>query len=253
MKTLYRAKKNTSMLKYLVPFLFLFLTAQSFPVLANQAVPVKVKQIKSDSSQLQLRHFDPQKIRAYKQQPDFRYNQTLPVDSSLWDKFWAWFWRQFRGLATANYSASMFRYIIIAVFIALIVFVVIKFTGVDFKLFSGKSKTIIVPYTESSDNIHEIDFKTEIDKAIMSANYRLAVRLMYLRSLKKLNNNNLINWQPEKTNQTYIKEIADPHKREQFSLLTTQFEYIWYGEFFIDKENFNQVKSNYDQFNTEAR
>jgi hypothetical protein len=243
------------MLKYLFSFLFLFLTVQSFPVLADQTVPIKVKakQLKNDSSKLQLRHFDTQKINTYKQQSDFRYNQTLPIDSSLWDKFWAWFWRQFRGIATANYSASMFRYIIIAVFIALIVFVVIKFTGVDFKLFSGKSKTIPVPYVESSDNIHEIDFKTEIDKAIMSANYRLAVRLMYLRSLKKLNSNNLINWQPEKTNQTYIKEIADPHKKEQFSLLTTQFEYIWYGEFFIDKENFNEVKNSYDQFNTETR
>ncbi|MGY0040075.1 DUF4129 domain-containing protein [Pedobacter sp. NJ-S-72] len=243
------------MFKYLFTFLFLFLTVQSFPVLADQAVPIKVKakQLKSDSSKLQLRHFDTQKINIYKQQPEFRYNQTLPIDSSLWDKFWAWFWRQFRGIATANYSASMFRYIIIAAFIALIVFIVIKFTGVDFKLFSGKSKTITVPYAESSDNIHEIDFKTEIDKAIMSANYRLAVRLMYLRSLKTLNNNNLINWQPEKTNQTYIKEIADPHKREQFSQLTTQFEYIWYGEFFIDKENFKQVKNNYDQFNTETR
>lgn len=241
------------MFKFLITFLFLFLAAQSFPGYADQAVPVKIKQLKSDSSKLQLRHFDAQKIKSYRQQPDFRYDQSVPADDSLWSKFWSWFWRQFRGVATANYSASIFRYIIIAAFIVLIVFVVIKFTGVDFRLFSGKSKTITVPYTESSDNIHEIDFKTEIDKAIMNANYRMAVRLMYLHSLKKLNNSNLINWQPEKTNQTYIKEIADPHKREQFSLLTTQFEYIWYGEFFIDKENFNLVKNSYDKFNTEIR
>lgn len=241
------------MFKYLMLFLFLFLTAQAFPVVGGQAAPVKVRQLKSDSSKLQIRQFDLQKIKAYQQRPDFKYNQTVPVDDSLWTKFWSWFWRQFRGIATANYSASMFRYIIIAVFIALIVFVVIKFTGVDFKLFTGKSKAITIPYAESSDNIHEIDFKTEIDKAIRDTNYRLAVRLMYLRSLKRLNNNNLINWQPEKTNQTYIKEITDPHKREQFSLLTTQFEYIWYGEFFIDQENFNQVKNSYDEFNTETR
>jgi hypothetical protein len=242
------------MFKFLITSLFLFLAVQSFSVHADQLVPVKkIRQLKSDSSKLQLRHFDAQKIKAYQQQPDFKYDQTVSIDDSLWNKFWAWFWRQFRGIATANYSASLFRYIIIAAFIALIVFVVIKFTGVDFKLFTGKSKAIIIPYTESSDNIHEIDFRTEIDKAIMSANYRMAVRLMYLLSLKKLNSQNLIDWQPEKTNQTYIKEIIDPHKREQFSLLTTQFEYIWYGEFFIDKENFNLLKNSYDQFNTEAR
>ncbi|WP_052496249.1 DUF4129 domain-containing protein [Pedobacter lusitanus] len=241
------------MLKYLIALLFLFFNLQSSPVHANQAVAVKVLQLKSDSSKLQLSSFDLKKIDTYKQQSDFKYDQLVTLDSTLWDRFWTWFWKQFSGVTFSGHSTSFLRYLIIAAFVALIVFIIIKFTGVDFRLFSGKSKAITIPYTESADNIHEIDFKTEIDKAIMSANYRMAVRLMYLRSLKKLSNSNLINWQPEKTNQTYISEISDPHQRAQFSQLTTQFEYIWYGEFFIDKENFNQVKNSYDQFNTEMR
>ncbi|MBB5619970.1 hypothetical protein HDE69_001008 [Pedobacter cryoconitis] len=251
------------MFKYLGAFLFV-LTVQFFPVQAKQsvktslavpakvslAVPAKVKPLRSDSSKIQLRSFDAQKLKSYSQQTDFKYDQPAPIDASLWDRFWAWFWRKLSGVARINYSVNFFRYIIIAAFIALIVFVVIKFTGVDFKLFMGKSKAVAIPYAESTDNIHEIDFNTEIDQAIQSANYRLAVRLMYLLSLKKLNSRNLINWQPEKTNQTYIREIADPQQRAQFSLLTTQFEYIWYGEFFIDQENFKQVRNSYDQFNT---
>lgn len=246
------------MLKYLATLLFLILTVQFAPVQAKQAVltkmgqavPAKVKLLRSDSSKIKLRSFDAQKLKAYSQQSGFNYDQVAPIDDSLWNQFWAWFWRQLTGITRISYSANFFRYIVISVFIALVVFVVFKLTGVDFKLFMGKSKAIAIPYTESSDNIHEIDFSTEIDQAIQSANYRLAVRLMYLLSLKKLNSKDLINWQPEKTNQTYIREIADPQKREQFSLLTTQFEYIWYGEFFIDQENFNQVKNSYDQFNT---
>ncbi|RAJ20681.1 DUF4129 domain-containing protein [Pedobacter cryoconitis] len=243
------------MLKYLVTLLFLILTVQFAPVQAKQAVRaqsvrVKEKLLRIDSSNVKLRSFDAQKLKAYSQQTDFNYDQIAPVDDSLWNQFWAWFWRQLTGITRVNYSANFFRYVVISAFIALVVFVVFKLTGVDFKLFMGKSKSIVIPYAESSDNIHEIDFSTEIDQAIQSANYRLAVRLMYLLSLKKLNSKDLINWQPEKTNQTYIREIADPQKREQFSLLTTQFEYIWYGEFFIDQENFKQVKNSYDQFNT---
>ncbi|QNK62422.1 hypothetical protein H7F33_18065 [Pedobacter sp. PAMC26386] len=249
------------MFKYLITLLCLFLTVQSFPVHAQQSfpvhtqksVPVKVRPLKSDSSNLQLRNFDAQQIKRYKEQREFKYKETAAIDYSLWERFWAWFWSLFQSMTNTSYSIGFFRYVIIGAFIGLIVFVIIKFTGVDFRIFTGKSKVIAVPYAESVDNIHEIDFRVEIDKAIGSANYRLAVRLMYLRSLKKLNTLNLINWQPEKTNQTYIKEITDPHKREQFSLLTTQFEYIWYGEFFIDQENFNQVKSSYDQFNSETR
>ena len=254
------------MLKYLSAFLFVF-TAQFFPVQAKQSVrtkltvqakttqnvPSKVKLLRSDSSKIQLRNFDAQKLKTYSQQTDFKYDQPAPVDSGLWDRFWAWFWRKLSGVARINYSVNFFRYIIISAFIALIVFIVIKFTGVDFKLFMGKSKAIAIPYAESADNIHEIDFNTEIDQAIQNANYRLAVRLMYLLSLKKLNSRNLINWQPEKTNQTYIREITDPQQRAQFSLLTTQFEYIWYGDFFIDQENFKQVRNSYDQFNTALR
>jgi len=265
--------------KYLVSFLLLLFTVQCFSVQAvrpvrspkatgaaqlvrrdqvvqgkiSQTVPAKVKLLRSDSSQLHLRNFDAQKLRSYSQQTDFKYDQAAPVDDSLWNQFWAWFWRKLTGIARINYSGNFFRYLIISVFIVFIVFVVIKFTGVDFKLFMGKSKAVVIPYAESTDNIHDIDFNTEIDQAIQSANYRLAVRLMYLLSLKKLNSRNLINWQPEKTNQTYIREIADPQQREQFSSLTTQFEYIWYGEFFIDQENFKQLRNSYDQFNTALR
>lgn len=267
------------MLKYLSTFIFLLFTAQLLPVQARQAVhsaqatgvaqiarknqavpvkkiqtaPAKVKLLRSDSSKIQLRSFDTQKLKSYSQQTAFKYDQIAPVDDSLWNQFWAWFWRRLSGLTRINYSGNFFRYLIISAFIVLLVFAVMKFTGVDFKLLMGKSKPVVVPYAESTDNIHEIDFSTEIDQAIRSANYRLAVRLMYLLSLKKLNSSNLINWQPEKTNQTYIREITDPQQREQFSLLTTQFEYIWYGEFFIDQENFNQVKNSYDQFNTRLR
>lgn len=238
------------MVKYLIAFLFLCLSTQASPVSKDKVVPAKVLQLKNDSSKLQRRNFDQQKISSYRQQTDFHYNQQLP-GTSLWDRFWAWLWRWFSGVVANGYTGSFVKYLSIAALTALIIYVVIKFTGTDLRIFTGKSKSVNIPYTESADNIHEIDFNTEIEHAIGNANYRLAVRLMYLRTLKKLHNNNLINWQPEKTNQTYLQEITDPYKREQFSLLTTQFEYIWYGEFFIDQENFRQVKISYDQFNTE--
>lgn len=79
------------------------------------------------------------------------------------------------------------------------------------------------------------------------------MRLFYLYSLKRLDESALISWLPEKTNQTYIAELADPEKRQQFSRLTTQFEYIWYGEFFIDKETFGYVKGDFDRFNGKGK
>lgn len=80
-------------------------------------------------------------------------------------------------------------------------------------------------------------------------NYRLVVRLLYLKTLKQLSDRELIHWLPEKTNQAYVLEIADQAKQQEFAQLTTQFEYIWYGEFFIDKNSFAPIQESFHQFN----
>jgi hypothetical protein len=237
-------------------FLFLLVSASTC-CFSFEAVrgPVKVETaskklvIKNDSTKLTPRKFDQQKIRSYRLSKDFVYDNTAPENESLWSKFWKWFWELFESVAGNKYADSLIGYTAIIVLAALIVFGVMKLLGLDLKILSGKSKQVEVPYHESSDNIHEINFTDEIDKAIISGNYRLAVRLFYLRLLKQLSDSGQISWQPEKTNQTYISEIGDLQKRSLFAALTTQFEYVWYGEFYIDQENFSRIKSGFDQFN----
>lgn len=242
---------------FLIVVLLLFASLTGMPVKASQPpitsaliLPTK-NPFKKDSSKIEIRKFDQQKIKTYRSNPDFIY-ENIPVDQNLWGRFWSWFWGLIESAFKNPYSGKFLKYLVILAVVALVVFIVIKLIGLDIKIFSGKSKAVNVPYTESLDNIHEINFNNEIEKAMSTGNYRLAVRLLYLHVLKKLSDKNLIDWQPEKTNQTYVREITDPGTRKQFGLLTRQFEYIWYGEFYIDKENFNQVKDTYDTFSKET-
>ena len=207
------------------------------------------KQVSNDSSKVILRNFDAEKMKTYTEQSEFRYKETPPDQDSLWARFWRWFWNWFSGVLENKTSGAFFKYGIITALAALVVFIIIKAMGLDLKVFAGKSKAVEVPYSESLENIHEINFRAEIEKAISSGNYRLAVRLFYLHALKMMNDGQLINWQPDKTNQAYVAELTDPEKRKQFEELTTQFEYIWYGEFFIDKESFAEVRKDFDTFN----
>ncbi|HMI03166.1 MAG TPA: DUF4129 domain-containing protein [Pedobacter sp.] len=242
------------MRKILFLFLLLCVSTSCFSFGTAQ-VPVKKGTVskklvvKNDSTKLTPRKFDQQKIRSYRLSKEFIYDNTAPENESLWSKFWKWFWELFERVAGNKHANSFIGYTALIVLASLIVFGVMKLLGLDLKILSGKSKQVEVPYHESSDNIHEIDFMAEIDKAISGGNYRLAVRLFYLRALKQLSDSGQISWQPEKTNQTYVSEIRDLQKRSLFETLTTQFEYIWYGEFYIDQENFNQVRSGFDQFN----
>jgi hypothetical protein len=204
---------------------------------------------KTDTSSIvHLRHFDLQKLKEYAGQQDFQYNELAPVDTDWWGRFWRWFWQLFYDAIGDGPSSRIIGYIALGILVALAIFIILKVIGVDLKIFSGKSKAIDIPYLAVEDNIHEINFNEEIEKAIATGNFRLAVRLFYLRVLKQLSDAGQIVWQPEKTNQTYIAEITDAARQSNFKKLTNQFEYVWYGEFSLNKAQFEDIKSGFENF-----
>lgn len=199
------------------------------------------------ASVVRLRHLDPQKLKSYAEQREFKYDDVAP-ETDWWTRFWRWFWHYLEDAFGSGPSSQFIGYGALIILVAFALFIIFKVLGVDLNIFSRKSKPVEVPYSEVDDNIHEIDFNREIDKAIASGNFRLAVRLFYLRILKQLSDANQINWQPEKTNQTYISEITDASRKHAFKNLTDQFEYVWYGEFAINQQQFDQVKTGFENF-----
>ncbi len=115
----------------------------------------------------------------------------------------------------------------------------------------GRSSSDKIDYTISADDIHGISFDEAIQQAIASSNFRLAIRLLYLQSLKKLSDNGYINWQINKTNTDYLQETSDKKWHSLFSSLTLTFEYTWYGEAVVSKERFNIVQQQFNQFNNQ--
>ncbi len=222
----------------------------SVKTLVKQKVVKTPQLLKIDSSKINLRKIDEDAITQYKSQKEFIYDDVAPAKMSWWDRFWRWIWELissvFRG---AGFAGGLIKYVIIALLIVLVVFIVIKVIGLDLKLLTGKSKAVEVPYEESLENIHEIDFDAQLEQAIDQGNYRLAVRLLYLRTLKHLTDRELIDWKLEKTNQAYVVELENEHYKNEFTSLTNQFEYIWYGEFFIDKNSFVPIHESFHQFN----
>jgi hypothetical protein len=208
-----------------------------------------VKMLSVDSSRILVKKFNAQVLKQLAKQSEFKYDQTVPLTDGLWGRFWKAFWRLIFRIFNNGNSGNVIKYILLAALTGLVIYAILKIGGLEFNIFTGKSKTLEVPYNESIENIHAINFEEEIQKATEAANYRLAVRLLYLRALKALNDQNLIQWQPEKTNQAYVNEITDADKKDQFAFLTREFEYIWYGDFAIEKAGFNEVRESFIQFN----
>lgn len=224
-------------------------TALQKPVVQDIVVKKEKPTLKIDNnSKVELRKFDEQAIKNYSKKRDFIYDDSKQAPS-LWDRFWSWLKSLIGEVLSNKIGGTIIKYVLIALVIALIVFIVLKLTGLDFKLLTGKSKGIDVPYQEGMENIHEIDFDEQIEQAMQLGNYRLVVRLLYLKTLKQLSDRDLIHWLPEKTNQAYVQEIANQAQQQEFAQLTKQFEYIWYGEFFIDKNSFEPIQQSFHQFN----
>lgn len=217
-----------------------------------KAKPVAV--LHSDSSRLAVRQFNKAYLDSCRQQAEFKYN-TETTEPSIWTRFWRWFWHLFdniepqKGNLFLGYLVIFLKYLFLLLGAAALIFLILRLAGVDIlAIIKRKPATVDVPYAETLENIHEINFDTDIEQAIAQHNFRLAVRLLYLKSLKQLSDAGLINWQIDKTNSTYIDELKNPNQREAFTILTRQFEYVWYGEFAINGQVFQNISTLFNHF-----
>jgi len=117
-----------------------------------------------------------------------------------------------------------------------------------FRRRSKKTKNIIA---EAAEEIitNESDFDALIRQALQSANYRHAIRYQYLRTLHLLADKNQVILAPDKTNFNYVTEITNTDNRQAFAALTLHYEYVWYGEFDIDKDVYEKIETNFRQLN----
>jgi len=99
-----------------------------------------------------------------------------------------------------------------------------------------------------TDNIFEINYQREIDKAIGTGNYRFAVRLMFLRVLKNLSDKKVIQYKQDRTNFDYLMQLHSTKYYGDFFRLTRNYEYSWYGQFTIEPENFSIIKNDFESF-----
>jgi hypothetical protein len=100
----------------------------------------------------------------------------------------------------------------------------------------------------STENIFDIRFDSEIDKAIATKDFRLAIRLLYLQLLKELSGKQLIQYKQEKTNSDYVLQLFGSPFYKDFFKLTRSFEYSWYGKFVITEQSFQTIRNDFYLF-----
>ena len=113
-------------------------------------------------------------------------------------------------------------------------------------LFSSRKNIKIDDFNEiTAENIEHIDVLSLINKAENNDDYRLAIRYYYLLVLKTLSIKKFINFEDDKTNAEYLNEIGTKDFSENFAYTSYLYNYIWYGEFSVNTEQYTKAKDNF--------
>ncbi len=201
----------------------------------------------STEKQASGRHFSKEKIEDMRNDRDFFYVEMEENESDyydIWGRAFIKFLESIFGSRPTRFIFKNFNYILLGIVILILFFNRHK---LDFRKIIYGNKTIKGPTIElEEEDIAEIDFQKHIKQALKDQNYKLAVRYQYLELLKILSEAGLIKWEPYKTNFEYLLEIKNLDIRSQYQKASLIFDYIWYGNFTIDEDDYRESNKEFE-------
>lgn len=192
--------------------------------------------------------FDSSFQKRYKESEfDYEPQQT---HYSKWQQFKDWLLNKIQSLfnltdqqKAADWTEKLINFLAILLVTVVVYFIakaILNHQGSWILSRSNSSKGL--NYSHDEEQIHHLNFEELINKEIKAKNYRLAIRYYYLKTLKRLSDKAMIQWDINKTNTDYQYEIKSPELREKFVEICYLYDYIWYGEFSIDEQMFLQAE-----------
>jgi preprotein translocase subunit SecG len=177
------------------------------------------------------------------------------------DRFLEWLANLFFDKAgPENILAARKIFIWTIVIVSVIIIVLLFFRSEVGGLVRPKTMSTAFSFSDVTEDISGIDFGRRISEALAANDYRLAVRWHYLKILFILDKNRIITFSPFKTNIDYGNEIRNSESNSAttevkgrnlygtFRELSRVYEFVWYGKFDIDNNDYGQYAENFSRF-----
>jgi len=186
---------------------------------------------------------DTVRLAHWQDNPLYDYNRELQTpDLDLY----GWFMMQLMELLSkifgSRFAESYTEPILIAIFVIIVLLLIWFVYRKRPELFMRQGKKSLA-YTIHEDTIYGVDFSAEIAAALSRQDYKEAVRLLYLQTLKLLSDNGTIDWQLYKTPTQYIYEVKPENGRDTFRELTNRFLRVRYGNFNATESLFREMQA----------
>lgn len=191
-----------------------------------------------------LRTVSPKVVDSLKRDDDFAYandpaylvkkEEPRRNRRSFWENFDEFFGRS---------SVRTIAYILLIVFILFVIYKII----IANNLFYSRKKGYADDAYETEE-INDENMDDRINKAISEKDYRSAVRFLYLKTLRLLNDRGWIKYHAQSTNHDYVYQLKQNAVAGDFRFLTQVYDYVWYGEFVVNDDQFGRLHSDFKRF-----
>lgn len=187
--------------------------------------------------------YDSVKIAEYQADKRFDYNSQLATpEINLAEIIFRWlsrFFSRFVDNEVADTVTYWFLIIFFVVVVALVAFFIYKKRP---ELFTREKKKP-VRYAVEEETIYGIDFDKELSAALSAGDYRSAIRILYLQTLRFLSDKEYIDWQIYKAPAEYIYELKPVALKTPFRTFTNHFLQVRYGNYKATSQLFDTMKS----------
>ncbi|RDY58305.1 DUF4129 domain-containing protein [Flagellimonas nanhaiensis] len=185
---------------------------------------------------------------------DFNYEIKTGESQNLLARFLRWLLNSIGetfGFDISPQTLLILEYIIYALMGLLVIYLLVRvFINEKFNaIFSKKAKSI-VDIDLAEQHIENVDLDALMSEALNTKNYRLAVRYQFLKILKSLSQQGIIEWHFDKTNMDYQREIGQVDLQKEFKRASYLYENIWYGEQPIDEKGYARTSSHFIHLNS---
>lgn len=207
----------------------------------------------SEPAVQEAREFNESRIQELKESGDFDYVESRDEPPSLLQRIMSFinnFIRQVFMVATGTPMGRLLLYV--ALFILLLV-AIIKIFSINIKdVLYGSSDKGKTDFEFLEENLHELDLDKLLTEALAKEDFRLAIRLEYLKALRALSEAQIIDWEQGKTNYEYLYQLETESLKQPFKDLCYYFDYAWYGDFEIEKPIYDKAKAKADSLTQQA-
>lgn len=232
---------------------FCLANTSEFKALDGSVIIVEQDSLQVDTSAISPRYFE--NLNDIYTGEDYIYERSVE-SSGWWTRFKQWLSDFFRDLFSIKNKGQASDITDIAIKIAgvitllLVIYFIFKavMNNEGSWVFGKSSDKNIIPVTDVENNIHATNFKSLIKAAEKEKDYRLAIRYYYLWLLKSLTQSEIIQYDVEKTNSDYHNEISSESIKNEFAYTSYLYNYIWYGEFDVNEEQFTKAKKAFVNF-----